>query len=148
MLYCGKNHKSRKKQLSHLRVAVPWPCLVDWVKKGRLVERQGRILWNRSTHANHAAREASGTQEVGAAGDVRNRSEVEVPISHCLAVTIRYRTLHLVAPGGRTVESDFARMGVAVLAFLSCSICAHMFYSQYQWSKLTEWVRASPIAFV
>ena len=62
-------------------------------------------------HANHAAREASGTQEVGAASDVRNRSEVAVPKSHFLAVAIRYHTLHLGAPGGRTIESDFARMG-------------------------------------
>ena len=69
---------------------------------------------NPSTHAIHAASEASGALEVGALRDVLQRSEVEVSPTHCLAVAIRYRTLHLGAPGDELPIVVAGKSGVGV----------------------------------
>jgi hypothetical protein len=86
----------------------------EWRRTGQSNRRRGSCEIA-STRANIAASKATGAHEVCAPGDIRNRSEVEVPEFHCLGIAIRYHMLRLGALGEWTNESDFTRMGSVVL---------------------------------
>ena len=65
------------------------------MEKARPIEQGVLRFSNSSTHAHHAVKEATDAEDVGALGDVRQRSEVEVAPTHRLAVAITNLTLHL-----------------------------------------------------